>query len=327
MSHCRSTHRGFTLVELLVVIAIIGILVALLLPAIQAAREAARRAQCNNNLKQFGLALHNYHDTYGALPCRQGGPSWTGGGFTPPRWSGFVNLLPFIEQTALYDEIAGTVSHVWNGGATYFDEQVDTLLCPSDSVESPDGWGLVNYAFNMGDSYSRTDNPIRGVFGQETYKRLSHILDGTSNTIAMSEAIKAQNNNRIGRAVSNDRTNPLGCMSRMVNGVYVSGSLIDQNRCFGTRWQDGRQGYCGLTTILPPNGPTCSGQNTDGLYTASSRHPGGVLVLLCDGSVRVVSENIDTGDLSAPAPTGGESPYGVWGQLGSRAGGEAATDF
>ncbi|QDS90204.1 hypothetical protein EC9_44110 [Rosistilla ulvae] len=333
-----SFRRGFTLVELLVVIAIIGILVGLLLPAVQQAREAARRMQCTNHLKQFGLALHNYHDTFNALPYRQGGPdqSTVAAANPPRRFSGFVSLLPFIEQENLYEAALTNTQYVWNTGFAPWQakSQVAEFLCPSDSlVGSP--YAEINYSLSMGDSvgsdYSISGTNlnslgVRGIFGMETHTRFRDVTDGLSNTVAMSEFLKPTTTNRIGAAVSNDSTNPINCKARLVNGVYTaSSSLITPDRCLGYRWADGRPGYCALTTILPPNSATCSSQASGGLYTASSRHPGGVNAVYVDGSVHFVAETIDTGNLAAAVPSvssGASSPFGVWGSLGSKSGGE-----
>ena len=330
-------RRGFTLVELLVVIAIIGILIALLLPAVQAAREAARRSQCSNNMKQLGLALHNYHDTFKTMPPRMGGPYWTHTNQTlnEGRHSAFVNLLPFIEQNARYDDIFAKRLYVWNNGtdSTCYKGKIDGFECPS--CPNPAYlYSALNYGLCMGDNYdignggfnpAVPDQNIRGIFGYLVYSRFADILDGTSNTIAMAEFVKAPASSELGRAVSNDTNSPLNCRARMVNNVYVSGNLISQDRCHGQRWQDGRPGYCAITTILPPNSATCSGQSQDGIYSSSSYHPGGAQALMADGSVHFVAETIDTGDLSLPAATAGKSNYGVWGALGTKRGGESET--
>ena len=129
-------RRGFTLVELLVVIAIIGILIALLLPAVQAAREAARRAQCSNNLKQIGLALHNYHATYnvftfGGVRARE---TTGGSGNEPSWWSGMIGLLPYMEQQPLYDVwTASPYAMPWHHTSAQTTTQVPGFVCPSDS--------------------------------------------------------------------------------------------------------------------------------------------------------------------------------------------------
>ncbi|MFI4877113.1 MAG: DUF1559 domain-containing protein [Blastopirellula sp. JB062] len=337
----RSTARpGFTLVELLVVIAIIGVLIALLLPAVQQAREAARRMQCTNHMKQLGLALHNYHDTYRALPYRQGGPdaSTTSAAPDPRRFSAFVALLPFMEQENLYQAALTNTQYVWHTNFAPWQTQVDGLLCPSDS-EIQSEYGQLNYSLNMGDTYNDdasfsgaapatvvTRLGIRGIFGLDTHVKFRDVTDGLSNTVAMSEFIKPPATNGIGRQSSQDGKNPINCAARLVNGMYTaSTNLVDQNRSLGYRWPDGRPGYCALTTVLPPNSAACHGQMSGGLYTASSRHPGGANALFVDGSVHFIPSTIDTGNLALAAPAvtgGGPSPYGVWGNLGSKSGGE-----
>ena len=330
--------RGFTLIELLVVIAIIAVLIALLLPAVQQAREAARRSQCKNNLKQLGLALHNYHGTYSVLPARQGGPAWSGGHTDIPRFSAFVGLLPYIEQGPRYEQIMSRGRHVWHGDPNSgYVGQIPVLICPSDGLFSATGpdrnaqYSPLNYGLGVGDNYSLStsgtaDPNMRGLFGFGIHIKFADITDGLSNTMAMSEIIVAPSSSQLGRAVANDTTNPLACRARLVNDTYT-GSIIAQFRCHGQRWQDGRPGYCAIANILPPNNATCSSQAGGGIYTAASRHTGGVNVLLADGSVRFLSENIDTGDLSLAPPASGASLYGVWGGIGTRNGGDVLGEF
>lgn len=331
----RKAATGFTLVELLVVIAIIGILIALLLPAVQAAREAARRSQCSNNLKQMGLALHNYHDTFKVLPPRQGGPLWSGNNALPPRFSTFVSLLPFFEQGSRYDQIIAGMFHCWHSNANSgYVGQIPPLICPSDGLFSPTGtdrsaaYSPLNYGLSMGDNFNinfdatRMDQNIRGLFGYLTSTKFSDIRDGLSNTLAMAEFVIAPEGSELGRAVSTSTTSPLNCRATLVGKTYVSGTLIAQFRCHGQRWQDGRPGYCAITTILPPNSATCSSQSSSGIYSASSYHPGGAHGLMGDGSVHFIAETIDTGNLSLAPATSGNSPYGAWGALGSKQGGE-----
>ena len=333
-------NSGFTLVELLVVIAIIGILVGLLLPAVQAAREAARRMQCSNNLKQLGLGLHMYHDTYNTLPSRQVGPAWSGGSATATvsRFSPFVGMLPYMEQGNRYNQIYTTQVHAWHGNANSgYIGNIPYLMCPSDGLVSPTGpdrnavYSPANYGFNMGDNPNlgnpgatptQPDANMRGLFGYLHFIKFGAISDGLSNTLALAEIIVAPADDQLGRAVGNDTTNPLACRARMVNKRYISGSVIAQFRCHGQRWQDGRPQYCGVTTILPPNGATCSSQAGTGIYSPASKHTGGIQVVFGDGSVHFISENIDTGNLSLAPATSGISPYGVWGALGTRNGGE-----
>jgi prepilin-type N-terminal cleavage/methylation domain-containing protein len=201
------SRSAFTLVELLVVIAIIGVLVALLLPAVQQAREAARRMQCTNNLKQLGIGLHNYHDTYGAFPFRSGG---TGApdpntGMHRTRLSAFVFMAPFIEQQAIYERYfsGGDWRAPWDG---YYNMAITTpILCPSDSVQNnpADGptIGHYSYVFSGGDSLNGTadnntnptpvEQPSRGLFAGMMSYGFRDMIDGSSNTIAMSAASQA----------------------------------------------------------------------------------------------------------------------------------------
>ncbi len=326
--------RGFTLVELLVVIAIIGILIALLLPAVQAAREAARRSQCSNNLKQLGLALHNYHDTYKCFPYRMGGGSRSGRFVTLPRLSGFVPLLPFMEQTAMSDQVGPDPTYVWDTSFEPWVTHITSLLCPSDpETKEASAFGHNNYAFCVGDQYSSLDwssyptpPPTRGIFGPNTAVKFANILDGTSNTLALSEIVRPPNGNGFGANTTANANNPVNCLASFVDGQYTT-ALLNRDRCLGTRWCDGRVGYVGFNTILPPNGPVCNGQTNTGVLSAGSRHPGGVNATLADGSVRFISETIETGDVSASWQSAGQSPYGVWGSLGSKSGGEVVSDF
>src|SRR5690606_26614187 len=201
------SRRGFTLIELLVVIAIIAVLIALLLPAVQQAREAARRTQCKNNLKQLGLALHNYHDTFGSLPFGGGGDLGTG---TARRQSGFIGMLPYLEQGPLYEQISGPFTDgtntwlpfgavPWDGDYTPWQAKIPMLLCPSDADTTEGGaLGKTNYMFSRGDSPWDHNNwagsggrGMRGMFsGNYKVKRFGDITDGLSNTIGMSERIK-----------------------------------------------------------------------------------------------------------------------------------------
>jgi prepilin-type processing-associated H-X9-DG protein len=359
------------LVELLVVIAIIGILIALLLPAVQAAREAARRSQCSNNLKQIGLALHNYHDVHKCFPFARGGtidgPGYPleGNGNTV---SGFVPLCPFMEQGPLYDRIrgGGTQTSMEDGSVDTFSPygprpwrthfpawttQIPTLQCPSDPNNAPDpdnSLGRSNYKFCWGDKshnannqrapYSGSNENLngRGVFAFQSSVRTADILDGTSNTIAMSEACivegdaaSAHQQVRGGLAcgVGNLGNNPSLCLAVIApDGKTVLGSTYHSNR--GHIWAQGQFHHNGFNTVLPPNSPNCAA-NCNGrdaspsIHSAQSYHPGGVNVVMADGSTHFISETIDTGIVTAPQPIGGQpSPYGVWGALGSRNGGE-----
>jgi prepilin-type N-terminal cleavage/methylation domain-containing protein/prepilin-type processing-associated H-X9-DG protein len=366
-------RAGFTLVELLVVIAIIGILVGLLLPAVQAAREAARRMQCSNALKQLGLANLNYESAFKALPPRKGG---TGGPFignnrnnsNGNRLSGFVFLLPYIEQSAMYNLIqAGDPTGVYGyaaaqGGPTAapggpaawtgwvpWNIAPSMLSCPSDGpvFNQPANRQTNNYAFCIGDTNNNALNiaDSRGVFGSQSFTKLGAISDGTSNTIAFSERLKAnfgitnvvanQIETVLGTATSatNILNSPISCYNT-ANGRYFAAGQLVKGR-FGSLWTDGQSERVCFNTILPPNKPSCtsdnnvnadSGANTFGLLIpASSRHTGGVNLAMVDGSVHFTSDAIDAGNLAAPASISGPSLYGVWGALGTKSGGETAS--
>jgi len=350
-------RRAFTLVELLVVIAIIGILIALLLPAVQAAREAARRSQCTNNLKQLGVALHNYHDSSKCFPSlgqgtNAGSPREavsTYGGM-----SGVVVMLPFMEQQPLYDNFksaqASPAYPAWGPVPWYgwnflpHHAQVGDLLCPSDgagSVENegqPYWWqGDTNYNFCAGDNpdtdWRGRKNP-RGVFGGDSFIKISEIKDGTSNTIAMSEHVVSPAYDRAlihgfyARSQgANFAANPAAtCLIFMGPGGTIAPGYTDIQELRGVNWCWGSMVTSGCTTVLPPNSVGCTNENSEWgsqkVMPPDSYHPGGVNAAMADGSVHFFSSTIDTGNLALSAVTGGKSPYGVWGALGSRSGGE-----
>ena len=196
LRHDRN-RRGFTLVELLVVIAIIGVLVGLLLPAVQAAREAARRMQCSNNLKQLGLALHNYHDTYKSFtPSPVGpvnnGPSSRGNWLA---WSGLAMLLPYVEQNNLYEQANFSEYYLRKSGATNNEAVANTrvpgFVCPSDPGSDTTYTRLVaptSYSFSVGPASNwNLKSEKVGLVTLATPSKFRDITDGTSNSIAMSE--------------------------------------------------------------------------------------------------------------------------------------------
>lgn len=359
-------RSGFTLVELLVVIAIIGVLVGLLLPAVQAAREAARRMQCSNNLKQLGLALHNYADTYKSFPYRRGGTTGTSGtsnGPTPVnrshnsgRINGFICLLPFFEQGNMFNQIqAGDPNFA--GGAiapggprgdqswVVWNTPPATIKCPSDPGVSTGK--SHSYVFCQGDNVAGMNTLMtnRGVFGRFLTRRFGDMTDGTSNTIAMSEItshlptgnggqtgfVAGANQIRIGAAYARNiaglANSPSICRTVSNGQYYLAGTTVVGRR--GFNWTDGPAALVTFNTVFPPNSPNCGdsldfGDQDDMVMPPMSQHTGGVNVVHCDGSVRFVSNNIDTGNLGVRQPVSGPSMYGVWGALGSIGGGEVS---
>ncbi|QDU07456.1 DUF1559 domain-containing protein [Gimesia aquarii] len=281
--------RGFTLIELLVVIAIIAILIALLLPAVQQAREAARRSQCRNNLKQLGLGLHNYHDVHRALPALWYLRSTGGTGHT-----GFTMLLPFIDQANLYNRVDFNIEPWRHPESEFLQLAVIGLFrCPSDpgSVNNFD-YPVIplistrgNYCLNIGvggwtPRDTRTPKP-NAVFSPVSRTRFRDFTDGTSNVVLLAEVLGGLTNDARGSWQTTDV-----CYYR-------------HDRTPNTRIQDEVRGgtfkYCDETTTGPAPCRHSSSSNDFHAWhlAARSMHEGGVHVLLGDGAVRFVSENID----------------------------------
>jgi prepilin-type N-terminal cleavage/methylation domain-containing protein len=351
---------AFTLIELLVVIAIIGMLISLLLPAVQATREAARRMTCSNKLRQLGIAVHNHHSTYGVLPSFNFGPPNRDGDWGAAKYSTFVALLPFIEMNALAEQFYEQDSNpddpyhftmISDGSAginPILNPSMPALVCPSDpglhwksrdmdfsvfpSEDSGDGVhaASTSYMISSGDTiFSFWGHDGRGPFvsKREPGLGLQSITDGTSNTIMMSEHRISENNSRNVLDASafyvpmSDGDWFIVCMGLIGQGKQYNWYPID--RQIGRNWASAASSATSFCTIMPPNMPACTDAINWNYYGGpTSYHPLGVYVLRCDGSVQFVSDTIDCGDLTKEPPTSGASPYGVWGAMGSRDGGE-----
>jgi prepilin-type N-terminal cleavage/methylation domain-containing protein/prepilin-type processing-associated H-X9-DG protein len=291
---------AFTLVELLVVIAIIGILVALLLPAVQAAREAARRSSCSNNLKQYGLAIHNHHDTKNTMP--EGGNNWAN-----PQVSWQVRLLPFAEQAPLYDQLKldGSIDapqQVLSSGKPAREHKVPFARCSSDNSEDMiGGWFQTSYSGSLGSQRTPSADGNCHPYLSIAEKQADH-----GNTLSMS-----------------DLSGPFGRLARgckfaevtdgLSNTIFVGEILPGCHDHTGGFWQYNGMGNAHASTSVPINNmTTCFNSQAEATgkggvthpqcYNKSnwnfswgfrSRHPGGAQFLLGDGSVRFLAQTVD----------------------------------
>ncbi len=287
MATTMRRKSGFTLIELLVVIAIIAVLIALLLPAVQQAREAARRTQCKNNVKQIGLALHNYHDTHLLFPNGYyQGPS----SCCENTW--ILSIFPYIDQTALYNQANFSVTFgSSSANNAVMGAFIGAFKCPSDgevalALPGSPGWARGNYVGNngIGPQVNTTDinasPPARGaagLFDTRLNRNLRDITDGSSNTVMASELVKVPGND--------------------FRGVmhYPEGPLYQHNNTPNTSIPDSfRSSLCVSVTGAPCTGTYTAWNNRNIILAARSKHVGGVHVLMCDGSTRFVSNNVDT---------------------------------
>lgn len=327
MFDCKK-RSAFTLVELLVVIAIIGVLVSLLLPAVQMAREAARRTQCQNNVRQLGLALHNFEGVQKRFPSGYDYLVTTSYPTVPNwayRWSAHAMLSPYLEQSNIYNKLRldvplyliGQTPAIFPENLDPISQRVPVFFCPSDPQKKvTKEWGPTNYVACWGDGSSGAgDLNATGVFYIDSQMSMGGIVDGTSNTAAFSEQI-------LGTGEADSTLGAVANTPRQKQAmVWLLGSALSDSACAdtskpvtfnrGDRWADGAASQSGYNHYLPPNAKLPDCYSRVGTWKAArSYHPGGVSVLMCDGSIRFSNSNID---------------LLTWRALGTRQGGEVAS--
>jgi prepilin-type N-terminal cleavage/methylation domain-containing protein len=335
----QESRRAFTLIELLVVIAIIAVLIGLLLPAVQAAREAARRMQCVNNVKQLGLAVHNYESTNGVLPppfvlSIVSGTTLNGNG-----WSAHARILPYLEQNSTFNAMNLSLRYSLADNLTVSKLTVNSFICPSEVQPQPRTdattgeviHGVNNYGWNRGDwlVWGGLNTSNRAPFDINVSRRFAAITDGLSNTIFAAEVKTYQSSlSNCGALTNVDPTNlPLTSADPFaVAPQYASGCSLGVTS--HTEWVDGAVHETGFTTAWTPNKKIIrisdSSQPLDlvnwrenavltnggpslGAITARSYHPGGINALIGDGSVKFIKDGINGA---------------AWRSLGSIGGGE-----
>jgi len=329
-------RSGFTLIELLVVIAIIAVLVALLLPAVQQAREAARRSQCKNNLKQIGLAMHNYHDQHKCFPISVGWNQITGE--RQGAFSDKVFMLPQMDRQAQYNQINFNdfpYEPNWFGGSNVkaLSQQLPVFNCPSMTYKCNNGKSNHSYSINMG---AQGQYPTQGVTVRDgrndgfacyvggggdssALVTVADVIDGTSNSVAYSEFIVDGTGTPFAQQVKD-----------WAGDGWTQNPAALRQACMAQNNDDGRQNFrggswawswtaCGASYahVMGPNENPCYNTSFSDwlgntLQPASSLHAGGVQVLMGDGSVRFITNSIN---------------YQTWVAIGTRNGQETVSDF
>ena len=306
----RPSRRAFTLIELLVVIAIIGILVALLLPAVQQAREAARRTQCKNNLKQYGLALHNYHDTYGKFPGAGGWAVGTRGWDweleTSPHISWHVRILPFMDQAPLYAQMKMNEMYqdraILPDGSRTWSKSVPYGRCPSDNSNEREWSECVQTSYSG--SLGSQSTPSAGGAGCEPYEQYAekYKLAGHGN-FWTKEQISGMFSRMVGADISTSD------VTDGTSNTILVGEIMAKCHDHKAGWTHyNGMGSAHASTVVPINDLTtcenapvakitytaCTNQNNWNFsWGFKSNHTGGAHFLFCDGTVRLLSENIN----------------------------------
>ncbi len=307
-------HRspaGMTLIELLVVIAIIAILIALLLPAVQMAREAARRSQCRNNLKQIGLALENYHGTHGIYPPASiRTPAFLNNGRDEPQCTWTIAILPYLDAAPLYNSYLPTASTDDPANIKLRDASVSGYLCPTDTgsqIPFEPRLGITyrrgNYGANFGAGSWGTDdwqqNKYRGVMGQNVAVRHADMTDGASQTVVVAEL----------------RIQPSSRDNRGVWAFHAAGSasvgLDCDSLCRGING-DPTSDWIPFCDPIPGGMPCTFQNNVDSNAGPRSQHGQGAHLLLGDGSVRFASESVSQVTLNAIFTSRNQEVAGEW---------------